>query len=394
MVTANPLSVKNGDALLLVGTMKGAFLLRSDPSRRRWEVGGPHFPGLSVYALAYDARDGRRRIWTAPKSEHWGAELCSSDDFGRSWKRPETPVLRFPAHTGASLVHIWQITPGGAEEPGVLHCGVQPAALFESHDGGESWLLNEGLWNHPHRPRWTPGNGGLCLHTILPGDRFTVAVSAAGVYRSDDGGKSWQARNHGIRANSLPEKNPEFGQCVHKVVRHPSRPERLYLQNHFGLYRSDDWGDSWRDVAHGVPSDFGFGMAIHPRDPDTVYIVPLEADEFRCTPEAKLRVYRTRDGGRSWQAMTHGLPQRLAFETVLRDALAADALDPAGVYFGTRSGKLFGSRDEGRSWEKIAEGLPPITCVKTAAVENAGPARARSAQRARAKRKTRKRRAA
>jgi BNR/Asp-box repeat len=380
MVTANRISVASGDALLLVGTTKGAFLLSSGASRRRWEVGGPHFPGLSIYALAYDGRAGRHRIWAAPKSEHWGAELVSSDDFGRRWKRPETPAVRFPAQAGASLANIWQITLGGAPEPDVLYMGVEPAALFASRDGGESWALNEPLWNHPHRPRWTPGGGGLCLHTILPGDRLLVAVSAAGVYRSDDGGESWQARNRGISAYFLPEKNPEFGQCVHKVVRDPHDPERLYLQHHFGLYRSDDGGDTWRDIGRGVPSDFGFGMAIHPRDGETVWIVPLEADVFRCPPEGKLRVYRTRNGGRSWQAMTHGLPQRLAFETVLRDALAADALDPAGVYFGTRSGKLFASRDEGRTWRMIAEGLPPITCVKTAVVENAGRTRVRGSR--------------
>ncbi len=377
-VTATPISVKRGDAILLVGTTKGAFLLRSDAARRKWDIGGPHFPGLSTYALAYDGRAGRHRIWAAPKSEHWGAELVSSDDFGKSWRRPEVPAIRFPAESGASLANIWQITPEDAAGSELLHCGVEPAALFTSSDGGQSWALNQALWDHPHRPKWMPGGGGLCLHTILPGERFGVAVSAAGFYRSDDGGRSWQARNRGISAYFLADKNPEFGQCVHKVARDPGRPDRLYLQHHFGLYRSDDGGDVWKDIGRGVPSDFGFGMAIHPRDGDTVWIVPIEADEFRCTPQARLRVYRTRDGGRSWQAMTRGLPQRLAYETVLRDALAADSLDPAGVYFGTRSGKLFASRDEGRTWEAIVEGFPPVTCVKTAVAENAGRLRLRA----------------
>jgi hypothetical protein len=367
-VTSRAITARNGDVLLLVGTMKGLFLLRSDARRRSWDVGGPHFPGRTIYAAAWDRRGGRHRLWAAPKSEHWGAELCSSDDFGRNWNRPETPAIRFPAEAGVSLQNIWQIATDDDRNPETIHAGVEPAALFSSEDGGESFKLNAPLWNHPHRARWMPGGGGLCLHTILPGERFTVAVSTGGVYRSDDGGATWRARNRGISAYFLPDKEPEFGQCVHKIVRDPSRPARMYLQHHFGLYRSDDGGDSWNDIGNGVPSDFGFGMAIHPRDGNTVWIVPLQADEFRCTPEGKLRVYRTRNGGRSWQAMTRGLPQENAWETVLRDCLAADALEPAGVYVGTRSGKLFASRDEGRSWAKIAEGLPAITCVRAAEV--------------------------
>ena len=210
----------------------------------------------------------------------------------------------------------------------------------------------------------------MCLHTIVldPSDanRMLVAVSAAGVYRTDDGGKTWRARNAGVRAEFLPDKFPEFGQCVHKVVHHPARPERLFLQNHWGLYRSDDWGDSWHDIANGVPSDFGFAMQMHPRDLDTVYIVPLESDEFRCTPDARLRVYRTRDAGSSWEPLENGLPQNGAYETVLRDALTADSHEPAGIYFGTRAGKLFGSADDGESWRELADGLPPVVCVKAA----------------------------
>jgi photosystem II stability/assembly factor-like uncharacterized protein len=195
-----------------------------------------------------------------------------------------------------------------------------------------------------------------------------IAISAAGMYATSDGGATWRASNVGVRAEFLPDKYPEFGQCVHKVVQSKTQPARMYLQNHWGLYRSDDRGESWVDVANGVPSDFGFAMGIHPTDPDTAWIVPLESDEFRCTPEAKLRVYRTRDGGAKWKPMTKGLPQKGALETVLRDALAVDELDPAGVYFGTRSGKLFGSADEGRSWEMLLDGLPPIVAVKAAVV--------------------------
>jgi photosystem II stability/assembly factor-like uncharacterized protein len=193
---------------------------------------------------------------------------------------------------------------------------------------------------------------------------MVAAMSTGGVYRTDDGGMTWQARNQGIRAEFLPDKYPEFGQCVHKIGLNPARPDTLYLQNHWGLYRSDDFGNSWRDIANGVPSDFGFSLAVHPHDADTVYIVPIESDEYRCTPEGKLRVYRTRNGGSSWEPLTRGLPQVNALETVLRDALTTDTLDPAGIYFGTRSGKVFASRDEGNSWELLQEGLPAVVCVK------------------------------
>jgi hypothetical protein len=332
-----------GDVLVVVGTVKGLFLLRSDSRRRHFDLGGPHFAGRAVYAAAWDDRAGRRRLWAAPSSMHWGAELAFSDDFGRTWTCPEKPLLRFPESAGAALENIWQIAPGREDEPAVLYCGVAPAALFESRDGGVTWALNEGLWRHPHRARWTPGFGGLCLHTILPdpaaSGRLTVAVSTGGVYRSDDGGASWQVKNSGVRAEFLPDKHPEFGQCVHKVARHPARPERLYLQNHWGLYRSDDAGDSWHDIARGVPSDFGFCMAVHPRDPDTVFIVPLESDGFRCAPEGKLRVYRTTNGGKRWRPLAKGLPQKNAYETVVRDALAVDTLDPAGVYFARAAAK-------------------------------------------------------
>lgn len=363
---------KNGDVLLLVGTVKGAFMFRSNAKRSRWTLDGPHFPGESVYALAYDERGGRRRTYAATRSFHWGSTIRLSDDYGASWSGPERQNVRFPEQSGLALVQVWQITPGPREEPDLLWAGVEPAALFESRDAGESWTAVDGLLAHEHRPKWTPGAGGLCLHTIIPDpsnrQRMLIAISAAGVYRTDDGGKSWRARNKGVRAEFLPNKHPEFGQCVHKVVHHPTRPERLFLQNHWGLYRSDDWGDRWTDIANGVPSDFGFAMQMHPHDPDTVYIVPIQSDEFRCTPDAKLRVYRTRNGGKSWKPLTKGLPQEDAYETVLRDALTADTHKKAGVYFGTRSGKLYASANEGAKWTAIAEALPPIVCVKAAVV--------------------------
>jgi serine/threonine protein kinase len=373
------LDVKNGDVLLLLGTTKGAFLARSKPSRKRWEVAGPYFHGQAVYSLAYDNRSGRHRLWASTCSPLWGTYLRSSDDFGKTWTNPLEANIRFPPESGLSLRNIWKIELGPRDLPDKLYCGVEPAALFESQDAGESWSLVRGLFDHPHRPRWMPGMGGLCLHTILqhptdPG-RMHVGISAAGVYRTEDAGRTWQARNRGIRVTFMPERFPEFGQCVHKIVRHPDRPDRLFLQNHWGLYRSDDGAYTWQDIAHGLPSDFGFAMATHPHDPDCIYIVPMESDEFRCTPEGRVRVYRTRNAGDSWEPLTRGLPQSGAYETVVRDAMVTDSLDPVGVYFGSRSGKLYGSKDAGKTWKELLTGLPQIVCVASAVVaELAAPA--------------------
>ena len=368
--------VSPGDVVLLVGTTKGLFLFRGALARRRWEVGGPHHAGRAVYSVALDTRAGRQRLWAGVSSMHWGAVIVRSDDWGRIWHEPAEANVRFPADSGLSLKQIWQIAPGRAEEPDRLFAGVEPAALFESTDAGTTWAPVRGLLDHPHRERWQPGGGGLCLHTIVPDptnrERIWIAISSGGVYRTEDDGRSWAPRNKGIRAEFLPDKHPEFGQCVHKLVQHPDRPDTLFAQNHWGLYRSDDGGDLWRDVARGVPSDFGFGMAVHPRDPDTVFIVPLESDMVRCVPDARLRVYRTQNGGRSWHALTRGLPQRDAYETVLRDALATDAAEPAGVYVGTRSGKVYASRDEGASWRLVADGLPPVLCVRAVLAPGAG----------------------
>jgi BNR/Asp-box repeat len=374
MPATNHVSPKAGDPLLLVGTMKGAFVLRSDTSRKTWEVGGPYFPGRAIYAMSFDGRDGRSRLWAAVNSPHWGSYLSTSHDFGKTWTEPETYGVKFPEDADNSVKQIWQIVPGNSDEPNTLYCGVEPAALFRSDDAGETWSLVKGLYDHPHRPQWQPGGGGLCMHTILPDpankDRMHIAISTGGVYRTDDAGQTWQARNQGVRAQFLPpdQRYPEFGQCVHKIVSHPSNPDRLFLQNHWGLYRSDDGADSWQDIANGVPSDFGFAIEVDHQDPDTAFIIPLESDEFRCTPEAKLRVYRTRNAGESWEPLINGLPQENAFETVLRDGMAGDSLKPSGLYFGTRNGKLFGSSDSGESWNAIAGGLPPVVCVKTAVV--------------------------
>ncbi|MGC2767551.1 MAG: protein kinase [Candidatus Acidiferrum sp.] len=365
---------KDGDVLLLVGTTKGAFLLRSTAQRSRWEVAGPYFHGQGIYSLVYDSRKGRHRLW-ASTSTFWGTFLRSSDDFGKTWTNPLEANVKFPEDCGASLKNIWQVSLGREDEPETMYCGAEPAALFVSQDAGETWGLDRGLFNHPHRPRWKPGNGGLCLHTVLldpsTSQRMYVAISSGGVYRTEDAGGTWEARNKGIRVAFQPERYPEFGQCVHKMVLHPARPERLFLQHHWGLYRSDNRADSWESISSGVPSDFGFAMLMHPRDADCVYILPIESDEFRCTPDGRLRVYRTRNAGASWEPLARGLPQKGAYETVLRDAMNTDSLDPAGIYFGTRSGELFGSTDEGKSWKMILSGLPAIVCVKAAVVGEA-----------------------
>jgi hypothetical protein len=363
---------ESGDVVVMVGTTKGAFLLHSNGSRRQWHVDGPHFAGEEVYALMMDQRGGRQTLWASPGNPFFGIALVRSDDFGATWSPREERAVKFPEGSGVSLKRIWQIQPGRTEEPDHLLLGVEPTCVFESTDGGDTFRPVQGLLEHEHRPHWTPGAGGMCLHTILTDPETTqrtlIACSTGGVYRTDDGGTTWKARNVGVRAEFLPDKHPEFGQCVHKVVHHRAKPGRLFLQNHWGLYRSDDWGDTWTDIANGVPSDFGFAMAMHPVDTDTVYIVPLESDMFRCCPEGKMRVYRTRNAGDSWEPMHDGLPQDGVYETVLRDSMHTDALSPAGVYFGTRSGKVWGSADDGETWSLLRDGLPSVTCVKAAVV--------------------------
>ena len=374
MPEVNHVDAKEGDVLLLVGTMKGAFIIQSDKGRNNWTVGGPYFPGRAIYALMHDQRNNRNRLWAAVNSSFWGSYLSSTADLGRTWSEPEAYQVKFPEGSDAALKQIWQVVEGHSSDGDTLFCGVEPAALFRSDDAGANWSLVTGLYDHPHRPQWQPGGGGLCLHTILPDPkdkkRMHIAISTGGVYRTDDGGKSWEAKNKGVRAQFLPPEHryPEFGQCVHKIVSHPDNPDRLFLQNHWGLYRTDNAGDSWSDIANGVPSDFGFALEIDPNQSDTAYIIPLESDEFRCTPEAKMRVYRTKNAGESWEPLANGLPQEEAFETVLRDGMSSDGMNPTGLYFGTRNGKLFGSNNGGESWQSIVSGLPPIVCVKTSVV--------------------------
>ncbi len=370
MAGTGSIDASAGDVVVLVGTAKGLFTLTSGAAREAWTLAGPWFPGEEIYSAVLDCRAGRNRLLVGATSSHWGPSVYRSDDLGASWQEPEPTTLAFPDDTGAAVARVWQLQPAGDAQPGVVYAGVEPAALFRSDDGGESFHLDEGLWNHEHRSQWNPGGGGLCLHTVLPdpsgGPRLAVAVSAAGFYRTLDG-STWEAANAGIKAPFLPEPTPEFGQCVHKVDRHPSEPDTLFLQHHWGVYRSDDFGGRWEEIgADDLPSTFGFPVVVDPNRPGTAYVLPLTSDGFRCAAEGRLRVYRTTDGGGTWQALTHGLPQDNAFVSVLRDGFTADALDPTGLYLGTRTGEVFASADAGEAWSELARHLPPVLCVKAA----------------------------
>jgi photosystem II stability/assembly factor-like uncharacterized protein len=361
------------DTLVLVGTTKGLFSLASTGGRDHFELAGPSFAGEEVYSTCVDTRGPSPRLFVGSVSNHWGPVLRRSDDLGATWTEDERAALAFPAGSDASLARIWQLAPGPADQPDVLYAGVEPAALFRSDDGGSTFSLVQGLWDHPHRPRWEPGGGGLCLHTVLlhPDDpaRLLIAISAAGVYRSDDGGATWEASNRGIVTPFRPDDpEPEFGQCVHKVARDAGDPERLYLQHHGGIYTSSDGGRSWSSMTPIAGMDFGFPIVAHPSRPGTAYLLPLESDEYRCTPGGHCTVWRTTDAGASWEPLTTGLPQRDAHLTVLRDAFTTDGQDPAGLYFGTRTGEVYGSADDGDSWQLLAEHLPPVLSVRAASV--------------------------
>jgi photosystem II stability/assembly factor-like uncharacterized protein len=357
-----------GDMELLVGTRKGLFVLRG-PGGGAMEIAARQFNGDVAEFVIRDPRTGR--YFASVTSGFFGPRVYFTDDPLGEWQQAEGPV--FPDDTGAEVERTWIIKPG--EEDGVLWAGVAPAALFKSTDNGETWSLNRGLWDQPTRPDWQPGAGGLALHSIAPWpddpSRLAIGISAVGVWLSEDGGESWRNGNEGMVARYMPEDQREgmLNFCVHNMHRCPTKPERLFMQFHGGVFRSDDAGESWNDIGtdSGLPSDFGFPMVIDPNDPDRAFVIPLSADLDRVTPEGAVRVFETRDAGETWQASSDGLPAKDAYLTILRQAFGSDGNDPLGLYFGATSGDVFGSADGGRSWATVARYLPPVVSVRVGA---------------------------
>jgi photosystem II stability/assembly factor-like uncharacterized protein len=361
---------------VLVGTSKGAFILSADGKRKSWEVDGPHFAGWEVYHLKGSPADPNR-IYASQSSGWFGQVVPRSDDGGRSWE----PVGNEFVYEGDVGTHqwydgtphpwefkrVWHLEPS-AEDPDVVLAGVEDAALFRTVDGGKSWQELAGLRGHGSGPQWQPGAGGLGLHTILqdPNDtrRIFIAISAAGSFRSEDGGATWRPINQGLRSEYIPDPTAEVGHCVHSMALHPSRPNVLFMQKHWDVMRSDDSGDSWYEVSGNLPTDFGFPIEVHAHEPDTVYVVPIKSDSEHYPPDGMLRVYRTRTGGNEWEPLTRGLPQKDCYVNVLRDAMAVDSLDPCGVYFGTTGGQVYASPDGGDSWEAIVRDLPRVLSVE------------------------------
>jgi hypothetical protein len=363
----------SGDILVIVGTVKGAFIFVGDRNRDRWRIAGPYFKGQSIFSTAYLPGKKSPRILVGNFSMHWGAVVSWSDDFGATWTEPADGNVKFPAGSGLSLNAVWALESAPLLGLDVVFAGTDPAALYRSDDRGETFRPIESLLQHHERPYWLPGFGGLCLHTILPHprdpQRILVGISSAGMYRTDDGGESWARRNKGVKMEGGPPHAPHFGpQCAHKMRYDAKNPARIYLQNHPGVYRSDDGGDSWIDIANGLPSVFGFPLVAHPSRADTAYLIPLQSDQFRVPIDGAVKVWRTRDAGDSWVPLGEGLPDRDAYFSVLRDAFTTDGLDPAGLYFGTRGGQLFSSADEGESWRAMADWLPAVLCVKAVEV--------------------------
>ncbi len=360
---------------VLVGTRKGAFVLTADGARRDWAVDGPYFPGWEVYHVNASPADPNR-LYASQYTDWFGQQIQRSDDGGRTWA-PVGNEFRYQGEVGTHLWYdgtsrpwafkrVWHLEPSLAD-PDMVFAGVEDAALFRSTDGGRSWQELPGLRTHESAPHWAPGAGGLCLHTILldPSQpRLFAAISAAGVFRSDDGGATWRPVNRGLRSSFLPDPDAEVGHCVHCVAWHPARPEVLFMQKHWDVMRSDDGGAFWHEVSGNLPSDFGFPIAVHAHDPDTVYVVPIKSDSEHFPPDGALRVYRTRTGGGEWEPLGDGLPDRHCYVNVLREALAVDRLDPCGVYVGTTGGQVYVSADEGTRWRPIVRDLPPVLSIE------------------------------
>jgi hypothetical protein len=358
--------------ILCLGTKKGLFVAEGSRTRRRFELRGPFAQGVAVYSALIDTRRSPR-IYASSCNAFFGMKVLYSTDLGKKFKETKTAPA-FSKKDGRALANIWSLETGADKKD--LWCGVEPASLFHSTDGGDSWKLVKGISNHEHARRWQPGNGGLCMHTILrDGDRMHLGISTGGHYVSEDGGNSFTASNDGIGAGFFPDPYPEFGQCVHKIAGHKDVPGRLYMQNHggwverpgIGVLRSDDHGRSWRSISDGLPSDFGFPIVVHPHDPDTVYVVPLEPTTRTC-PDGKPAVWRSENGGGRWRKLTSGLPKKESFFTVLRDAMDIDHLKSPSLYLGTTTGQLWIGRDGGEKWDCLFDSLPPINCVKVAVV--------------------------
>jgi photosystem II stability/assembly factor-like uncharacterized protein len=361
---------------VVVGTRKGAFILTSDGRRERWDVSGPHFGGWEIYHAKGSPADPDRLY--ASQSTGWFGQLIQrSNDGGRTWE-PVGNQFEYDGDAGThqwydgtphpwEFARVWHLEPS-LTDPDTVYAGVEDAGLFRTTDGGRTWQELPGLRRHGSGPSWQPGAGGLFLHTILlnPSDpgRIVVAISAAGAFRSDDAGKTWRPINRGLRSEGIPGPDAEVGHCVHRIAAHPSRPGVLFMQKHWDVLRSDDAGESWYEVSGNLPTDFGFPIEVHAHEPDTIYVVPIKSDAEHYPPDGKLRVYGSRTGGNDWEALTKGLPQSNCYVNVLRDAMAVDSLDPCGVYFGTTGGQVYASADAGDGWAPIVRDLPAVLSVE------------------------------
>jgi photosystem II stability/assembly factor-like uncharacterized protein len=361
---------------VLVGTRKGAFVLTADAKRERWDVSGPLFSGWEIYHLK-GAPTEPNRLYASQATGWFGQVIQRSDDGGETWE----PVGNEFAYEGVPGTHqwydgtphpwefarVWHLEPS-LTDPDTVYAGVEDAALFRSTDGGRTWHELPGLRQHGSGPFWQPGAGGLCLHTIIQDptspERLFVAISSAGAFRTDDGCRTWRPINRGLHSEQIPDPTAEVGHCVHRLAMHPSRPHVLFMQKHWDVMRSDDAGDTWREVSGNLPSDFGFPIEVHAHEPETIYVVPIKNDSEHYPPDGKLRVYRSRTGGGEWEALTQGLPQRDCYVNVLRDAMAVDSLDACGVYFGTTGGQVYASADAGNTWTAIVRDLPAVLSVE------------------------------